>query len=630
MEKRLSRLDITGKIDENTPLCVLEEIMESHGCVGPNYKINNIREILNIIKNKEVPSINEKKSKRDWEFIARFVNVNVTSWTVDHLAEAFVFLNKFKDSGDVLKELPKKFEIGQQTPDKIRSINACILYKICRQYEIRLKHSTTIQEMRSYIKFLRKSDNFILKSLRGAIEDKNKRAKIIKFLAQCSEEHGSGSGSRSGSDSEKESDKEEFYEKYPSEITNSGKLSEIIGPLNNISDLRLLINPQTIDGSIALSALNYKIDISRAKNPIKEYNNIKSLSLPRTQSKYLPNDKWMLYWYKKNAKMFDLKEFFNPIFPRSYYDNDDLLNLIKKEGYLLQQINGTNCYELLQEIYLSKTFYSGELPNIARKETMIDLEDISKVPEGELFTFGVICVKLEPITINELIHTFSCMGFFINPFDLNSSLSVNSINKLKILLRAVDKKFSQDTLKLRMKLLEVINTIELKTAKMDDPTRNLCSHFKNSSPDTKSVIINCLNKLLELALYMRGWDGKNKNYPISGSSVPDEQLGEVFINVSKSISEYENLCRCLGKIGSLINSLPLVKHNDGKYYPSLDVKDGITISDRINLVKQGTETPNMESCIRLSSNWLLASSHKYLIAIGQPSPFDIFYLRHIS
>jgi hypothetical protein len=188
---------------------------------------------------------------------------------------------------------------------------------------------------------------------------------------------------------------------------------------------------------------------------------------------------------------------------------------------------------------------------------------------------------------------------------------------------------SLETVRVRSRLLESINGVEMLTRAKDEPTRQLAFSYRNADVGTKYAMKNALTQLLHVGMYMRGWMGSG-DFPVIRSVVPIEKEPEVAINVTKSMAEYDSICRSLGKLGSLINDLPLVLYRDGQYHMSNCSREGYTIMDRINIVRQGDRTGNVASCIRLSSNWLCSSAHKYMMAIGLPAPFDIFSLRHIS
>ena len=58
------------------------------------------------------------------------------------------------------------------------------------------------------------------------------------------------------------------------------------------------------------------------------------------------------------------------------------------------------------------------------------------------------------------------------------------------------------------------------------------------------------------------------------------------------------------------------------FVTSNDESEGLTISDRINIVRGG-ENEGMNSCIRLSSNKFCATSYFYMVLLGFRLPFSM-------
>lgn len=606
----MNRLLITGPINEKTPLCVIKEIADSHGIKYDQNEYNTIDlsyKLRNCIETTKIQTITEiKDNLRD---IARYVNKFIP-WPMSKLLLAYDFLNKFIDVDDPLKIIPINFEIGLQTPNNIESINACILYKICVVHKINLTNLTTIEEMKFAVEMVRESTESLLDRVRDFIDKGTDRNNLINILLLSNNNH-------------------EKTNLLRFEISHN-MLKNVHDSLNNIRFLQKNINPTNNQSAISLAAINYDIDISKSELPIKEYRNLKLLG----RTDYIPSDTWMKQWYTKNPSIFDLTIFFNPLFPSSYYTIGDLTAMAINQGYKEEDVNRDQPYELLQLAYVSETFYYGEMPNLKIKETPILLLNINEIPYGQLLSYGSCETSMNPISIEELIELFLINENFSNPFSTNTVISKLAINKLKIMMQnqighIPNMQLSDDTIKLRKKLHETIIKIENSFKYKDEDTRQLCSVYRNSDPETKNLIFKTLSNLLYIGMYMRGWSGMGE-YPVSLAYVPIEKTNEVAINVTNSINEYENLVRRLGRIGTQINNLPLVIYKDKEYHISNSTNEGLTINDRIKIVKDGDNTSNTASCIRLSSNWICSSAHKYIIALGLPPPFDIFYLRHIS
>ena len=623
--RQLSRLFITEHIHENTPMCVLIEIADAHGIKYEQHDIekpNFSHHLMEAIHQTHVPAIGEIKEKIEWQYVARFVNRH-SQWPQNKLTEAYIFLSSFMNKEDPLSKLPVEFTYGLQTPQNPTSINACVLYKICMYHRLNITLRTTINQMAYAVRMLRENIESVLRRTRSFVDRDAKRIDLINILML--------------SPHEIQDPEPPLYinDVNPSIIPGTPASHDMLQrlhiTLHNVRELQNKIEPSTYCGSIALAAINYGMDISKAVDAIREYKILKLTG----KNDYIPGDRWMEYWYRNNPIIFDLSTTFNPVFPESYYEPGRLLAMVHAEGYTNNDISMCSPYELMQLAYITETFYMGEMPNLKSRETSIDLDDIADIPYGELLCYGQLDGPLQPVSMNELINLFNINQNFTNPFHPNSVFSTTAINKLKLLTQTPNGpiptvRLRPETVRTRNNLLEAINSVELLTKSTDEPTRQLAFTYRNSSPDTKTVILSALNNLLHAGMYMRGWMGPGSEYPVIKAPVPIDREPQVAVNVTNSISEYEKSCRSLGKIGAQINSLPLVNYRDGHYQVSTSSSDGYTIGERIEIVKAGDTTHNISSCIRLSSNWICSSAHKYLVGIGQPTPFDIFNLRYIS
>jgi len=626
MNIQLSRLAITGPIYEYTPICVLVEIADAHGIKyaqkdydSPDFS-NHLYDTIYKTPVHRIGEINDHKS---WQNIARFVNKH-SQWTQPKLIQAYNFLLEFMtpNSSDLLSKIPHKFSIGLQTPLNPISINACILYKICIANGIHVNPRTNLNQMAYAVKLLRDNPDAILRKAKLFIERDAKRIDLINVLMLSSDEI--------KDPNESNTDTIQVYNCLPKTVASHTMLERLYQSLTDTRTLQAKIDPSTENGAIALAAINYGIDISRSINAIREY---KVLKLAE-RSNYLPIDPWMSYWYELNPTIFDLSYTFNPLFPIKFYDPINLEIMVRNSGYTNAEIANDRPYELLQLASVSETFYQGPMPNMKGKTTPIDLDNIDDVKYGQLICFGQLDYTLQPITISELSDLFDNNQNFTNPFNNNSVFTSTAINKLKLILSSTQgpvltKILPQESVEARSELLGIINRIELIVRNTDPLTREFGLIYKNSNRKTKEHIQLILKKLLDIGMYMRGWKG-NGEYPVIIAPVPADREIEVAVNITNSISEFEKLCTDLGKIGTQICNLPLVIYKDGEYQLSRRENEGITIKNRINIVKEGEKSTNISSCIRLSSNYISSSAHKYITFLGLPSPFDIFNLRHIS
>jgi hypothetical protein len=122
---------------------------------------------------------------------------------------------------------------------------------------------------------------------------------------------------------------------------------------------------------------------------------------------------------------------------------------------------------------------------------------------------------------------------------------------------------------------------------------------------------------------MRGWLHEGP-YPIKSAPVDNQSL--VDMHVSQEFSNLEGLC--IDKYSFFLD-LPLLNYRE-EFYPSNDGVQGLTIRDRLNIVKNGDEHGNYSSCIRLTSNWLCYTAYYLYHVLGLEVPFVLEELRNIS
>jgi hypothetical protein len=578
--------------------------------------------LIESIHKTPVPKIGKIQTEAEWQYVARFVNKN-SQWPQSKLLEAYNFLVEFMNKDDPLTKIQSDLNFGPQSPETPRALNACVLYKTCLFHRLNVNQHTTLQQMAFAVRMMQETSESLIRRAHHFIQRDAHRIDLINILMISPYEIKDPAPVLEGPLIDPNS--------IPRVGTSHAAMQRMHHSLHTVKLLQEKIDPGTEAGAIALAALNYGLDITRAADPLREYRILKVSG----RNEYVPADPWLRHWYLKNPNLFDLTLAFNPAFPVEYYDSAQLTGMAYREGYTQTELNSTPPYELLQLAYVSETFYLGELPLLKSTQTSIGMDDISEIPYGALFCYGQMEVQMHLITVSELIGLFSANRNFTNPFSPNSVFTGTSINKLKILLGGAsgprpEIQLSPDVVALRRQLLDLIEETQASMQIFDQPTRDLSLTYRSVSPDTKVAMRDTLTSLLHAGMYMRGWQGEGHGYPVIRAPVPPERQLEIDANVTQAIAQFDRLCRTLGHIGGQIGALPLVNYKDGHYQPSTSEANGRTIRDRIEIIKQGETTRNISSCIRLSSNWICASAHKYMVALGLPPPFDIFNLRYIS
>lgn len=600
----LSRINITLEISSNTPKIVLDEIADSLSIKESN--VNRL--ILKIDKCKN-------KIKKDYEtdipslrIIARYVNCFHKSWKRSDLIKAFQFLSSFEENNNFNNS---NFTYGSQTPDNIYSLNACVLYRLCKQNNIYTNLQTSIEDMANSLRFcfsMKENENNmkmeIYKKLKFSLSSDlinmmNSLKLKIPFtdtiLKPCSCKKYSY----------------EDYEKCADEILNRDDFYNI--------------NPRNCLEAIVIAAIYFKIDIRICENHLYEYSLL-------NKTPYFPHDKRLKEKMKHGDSLENpyLNENFKPDFPLNIYNNRDLIYLCGKEG--LYNIYDENHYSSLQEAYLTETFIHGKQGKIINIENTF-LENIEDLEYDRILSYGIRNEnKFTAFTYAELCDTFSNYKRFINPIN-NQIFSKEVIEKLYLLTQK-EKTETEEIYAERIELGEEIERIKIYISTKDKTIKKFVEFYENLERDDQEYIEKCLNSLLNLGMYMRNWDGTG-DYPLNVNSTNFSEDKQVIVDdrVTQGLINFENLVNVdlsinnvdlSINIGKKILNLPLMQYHkeSNMFVTSNDPTEGLTIGDRIKIVRGG-ENETMSSCIRMSSNKFCATSYYYMVLIGFRLPFNI-------
>ena len=619
----LSRLLITGGIDVHTPFCVIKEIAEAHGirCDGSLHRPDAAVVLIEAIHNKGALTISTMDPTA-WGYLGRFVNGSVR-WPRASLQQAYNFMIRFAEEEDPLQIIPENFQVGLQTPENIFSINTCVLYRTCIYHGLQVQSHTTINQMAYGVRMLRENVGSLIRRVQTFIDDSSNRnpTDFINILLMSP---------HSIHDPKPQLTHNINYHEIPPSRVQHQSLVQLHSSLTDVRFLQRNIIPKTIEGSIALAALNYHIDLTCAQYPIYEY---KILSVSGRDN-YVPEDPWMRYWFDQNSAVIDLLATFNPKIPYMYYDSSRLIDMAVYEGFPREEAVN-EAYELMQMAYVSDTFYLGRMPQMIGSETPISFEPIQEIPVGELLCYGKLSEHLKPISLDEIDEMLTVRQNFTDPFNPESVMSAVALNKLRQILSSTksprhNEPMTEETINRRRAVVNKINRIDHITHTEDPGTLEFLSRYNRENNNVQKGAHSILVKLLHIGMYMRGWKGPGHEYPIVHAPVAADYQAQLAVNVTEAISDFYTSCKKYSSIGQLIRNLPLVRFRGGVYQKSNDHTDGLTIDDRLQIAQQGEQARSIASCIRITSNWLCSSAHKYLIAIGEEEPFDIFALRYIS
>lgn len=609
--KNLTRILFTNTLDLNTPKIVIVEVAESckikifeDELDKEEYRskvikiLNNytnyidIDFILDLDKNTNINDLNETQKKYIKQ-LASFININST-WSLGSLKKAYLNLISILDTE---YNLSNQICFGNQTPDKLNSFNYCTCYFLCKKYNINLNYNTSKLEIHNHIKIISKPEY-----LKSFLYHRLDNIDILRNL----------------------------YSNYVNTYIDKNNKNNIdISNLNiayntykntNKNVLYKLSNLNT-EESIVIAFLLYDLDISYCKNPIIELSNL-NIWNNHYNSYIFQNNNFHLLdseidkIFQKNKYLFQYSKNFNVLFPFSFYGNTKIRELYEKEIVYFQKDHiVSSYYQELQYNNCCNTFYEGFHLGIVNKFTIIENNDIYSEDNDNIVCYGVKNQNMNAYLYTELIDIFRIDMNFVLP-DIGT-LDENSVNKLIYLC-------SDSKNENKKKLLRVIEDVKLSNDVKGSVIKQLLKFYQNT--DNKDLILELIEKLLHLGMKMRGWLGI-ENFPLKTALVDNPSI--VDLNVSIALQEFETSCKKLGKNSNLILDFPLMKYNKGFQF-SNDKEDGKTLGERIQIIKDGENTDNISSCIRLSSNYISTTAHKMYTTLGLKEPFEIQNLRSIS
>ena len=595
----LNRINITNGISSNTPKIVLDEIADS---LSIKKETNINRLILKINK-----YYNKNKIKKDYEtdlpslrIIARYVNCFQKNWKRNDLIKAFQFLCSFEENNNFNNP---DFTYGQQTSENIYNLNACVLYRLCKQNLIHIDLNTSMEEMANNLRFyfcMKYNENNLkmeiykhlkfntsssdLINIANILNILNIQTPLIKNNVMKYSNHSKYNY--------------EDYENCAAEILDENK------------------NPKNSLEAIVMAAIYFKIDIRCCENPMYEYELL-------NKNPYFPYDEKLKQKLREPEDSLEnpyINENFKTEFPPSIYNNRDLIYLCGKEGlYIYDETH----YSCLQEAYLTETFVHGKQGKIINLENTF-LENIKDLEYDRVLSYGIRNEKIFLFfTYAELCDTFSNYKRFINP--INNEIFNNEIIEKLYLLTQKDKRKSEtnEIYEERVELGEEIERIKIYNSTKDEKIKEFVKLYENLEEENQGNIEKILNSLLNLGMYMRNWDGVG-DYPLNVNSTNFSKDKQIVVDhrVTQELIIFQKLVE--NKLGEKILKLPLMKYHkeSNMFVTSNDPGEGLTIGDRIKIVRGG-ENETMSSCIRMSSNKICASSYYYMVLIGFRLPFNI-------
>ncbi len=607
----LNRQRITGKLNEYTPSSVVIEILKSHAiCISKtiNSLEENIKEV-NRINEYRILTIKEPFSEKELRYLASFVNYDCKTWTKTSLLASYSHMMNFnpKDVSNIV--------YGQKTYENTDTYNDCMLYAVCKEYNIETRWNMSSMQMITSIQNLSMSLSSLQEQLNAFIT-KASRYQLVNLLNLID----------LNQINKLPENKQIEIIKTPTTLPpildlNINNLNESLERYKNTSYILSRINPISHYDAIILAALIYNINITESKVPFDEFLRIKKV---KDLKYYVPIDEIFRKRFLKNPIWYDLTMHWEPSL-NSIYDVEGLKKLCIYEGFTIEDFRGYSFESLLQISRISLNMFFGKNVYNDEETTPILLHELKDLSNTECITLGNLETKeLTTFSLEELANHFRNYKEYKNPLKLDEVLDARIVNKLK--LYAINMK--NDNM---VKAIEEVENWKAYSTEFTERLRE--QYYKNKN------ITDILYKILECGMYMRGWKVSADTYPLASISTnhTENLQYQIELNVHNSI---DNVFECTktynSEVQKLFEELPLVKYTVSEktgeriFIVTPDPEDGKSIFERMSFVKSGDKHKNTKSCIRLSSNILLTSVYFYICALGIHEPFRLEELEYIS
>lgn len=609
---RLDLLDLTGPVTMEMPGCVLAEIASSRRIIFNTANIDDIQHRADIVRTIEscgtvTISCRDPKSHAELRAISSYVNPNRNiSWKRSDLLIAFNWLRSCHERSSIPRDAEDflRLEKGDLRPCSPRRLTACILYGWCLQLGGVTDSRMTVDVLYDQCYYMLCPASLLVNRITAELSniDVSSLARIMTVM--CAGENRSSSP--------------------PERMATFGQIDEAYELLSSNGAINSTTIPQNPGQAVVLAASVHCFDLTKSELPISDYYRIsdgRSLT-----------DKYMEKVLLLNPEAYSVRHNFNPFLPAALYDLPTLRSFCEREGLSISRLGNLSYYH--QELCMTAmtdNFHKGVQHGVPDTFiTSILNTDLNEEPEEAdlIVCYGSFTSKMTMYTTEELTGLFETNGNFRNPE--GGVFTKTSIDKLKRIASysqkwSCNRQPSRDVAKACWRrLADAIFKAERKQENMNERCQDLQIIYSNLSKEEQREIRDILFDLRDLGMKMRGWRGGDEPYPVSGNIV-DSDIELTRTAVSLSMSIFEKKCSD-SRHGSNIKSLPLVLHRDGNFIVSTEPKKGLTIGDRLAIVR---DINNINSCIRTSSNWICSSSYNYIVAIGENPGFNIEELRHV-
>ena len=137
----LSKIDISGPLDNDTPLVVLQEIIEAHDIIADGPTLPPISFITNMALSRSFTFYHPLRDE-DIITVSNFINKKV-QWDLESLQIAINHVIRFYR----YPFLDEIFVYGSAYSSEPETYSACMLYRLLKTNDILVCRSTTLKQM---------------------------------------------------------------------------------------------------------------------------------------------------------------------------------------------------------------------------------------------------------------------------------------------------------------------------------------------------------------------------------------------------------------------------------------------------------------------------------------------------
>lgn len=640
VDTTISWIDITGPLNKETPHQIRNFIFEAHG-FNPDDKISTNR-IISIL-NQDRLDLTDPREK------ASFVNPQ-TSWTWSSLQTAYQYIIKFIGISD--RRLRQDMHLvyqdffqssGLPTPDQPKETHFCILYGLIRSHGIPTRPETTYRQLQIELLHLLFPTAQISAQLSQVFSTNRLLDQEPLDLAQLYG-HLNFQVNSGGETSETVSN----VSKATTQVALTPKeIRHFYSSHTSLQSLQRQIIPQSPGQAIILAAINYKLDLTYSLDPMVDY---QQLTKKRKDQQFSPRLKQIISHHRQLIR---LKHHFNPLFPKEYYLK---IGNLQKLGHLYglhidQTPSLDEIYEQLIHLVSQWTVEFGWIPEIDEQsiaETSIFYEPISQLSQLIIIWNRQDQEQPGVYGLDELIESFRATKDFIDPLT-HHKLPIPVVNRIRRQAQTQLKNFYDSYNQNKWKTLEktmqeIVETKQQRALEIS----NFRDIYENLHPHDQEILVTMLEMIHNLGMYMRGWT-PDQEYPISEAQKVN--IEECEIRVQEAFYKLRLFCQEHDHLAEIIYRLPQLKflENHGEVFNflrnlgtstpnSCDLKDlshyeqvndqekGFTLGDRLDIIENNE---GVNSCFRMSSNYIISTVYYYLLLIDRQPPYDLKLLRHI-